>query len=105
MTTPIRVVTFSHAGCLCQWITIRLITAFHLVVVLPLLHLLLVDLVQIQRTPGVEDVSQHEGDNERHVHHRPQRELARRTVDDRQRALQVDRRGVVSRVVPAGREQ
>ena len=63
------------------------------------------NLLALQGTPGVDDVGEHEGDENRDVSHHLEREGTRRAVGYGERALQVGERRIVGRVVPARTEQ
>ena len=63
------------------------------------------DLLRVDGTPGVDDVGQDEGHEQRDVEHRAQGELTGAGVDHRQRRLEVGGRGIVGRVVPGRAEQ
>ena len=69
------------------------------------LDLVLGELLGIDGAPGVDDVSQHEGHEQRYVEHRGERELARAGVLDRERRLEIGCRGIVGGVVPGAAEE
>ena len=54
----------------------------------------------VDSTPRIDDVCQDERNKEADIKHGLERELARRTVPDRQRTLEVGRRRIVSGIVP-----
>ena len=58
-------------------------TTIHLICMFSLAYLLIVDLMQIQRPPCIEDIRQHERNQERNVHHRLKGKMARRAVLNR----------------------
>ena len=60
-----------------------------LIGVVIVLQLLARDGLALQGTPGIEDIRQHEGDEDGHVRHHFQREGAGAAVGDGERALQV----------------
>ena len=64
------------------------------------LNLLLRQFLTVDSTPGVDDIGQHEGYEQRDVEHRGERELTGAGVLDGQRRLEVGGRGIVGRVVP-----
>ena len=68
-------------------------------------HLFGRDFLQVQRTPGIADVGEDEGDENGDVAHDFEGEEARRAVFKCQGALQVGNGRVIGRVVPAGAEQ
>ena len=70
-----------------------------------LLNLLFRQFLAVDGAPGVDDVGQDEGDEQRHPEHGAQRELAGAGVLDGQRRLQVGRGRIVGRAVPGGAEQ
>ena len=69
------------------------------------LNLLLVKLLTVDGAPGVDDVGQHDGYEQRDVEHGTQGELTRTGVCHGQRRLQVGSGGVVCSVVPGRTEQ
>ena len=58
-----------------------------------------------ERTPCVHDVSEHEGDEQRHHRHHLQGKETRRGIEDGQRTLQVGRRGIEGRPVVTRAQQ
>ena len=69
------------------------------------MDLLFIEFLLVNGAPGVDDVSQNEGHEQRDIEHRGQRELTRARVLDGQRRLKIGGRGIVGRVVPASAEQ
>ena len=66
---------------------------------------LLVELLSVDGSPGIDDIGQHEGHEQRYVEHGAQRELTRTGIGEGERRLEIGRRGVVGCIVPGTTEQ
>ena len=70
------------------------------------LHLVCRNRLAVNGTPGINDICQHERNQNRHVCHRSQSELTGATVCQSQRTLQVGRRRIIGCVIiPYGQQQ
>ncbi len=59
----------------------------------------------VECAPSVENVGQHEGDQQRYVSHRAERKLRWATIHNRQRTLYIGRTRIVARIIIARQEQ
>ena len=65
-----------------------------------IVNLFLRQLLLVKRIPGIDNVGQHEGNEQADDGHRAQGELTAAGVGNGQRRLQIGSRGIVGRVVP-----
>ena len=70
-----------------------------------MLHLIGIDGLAVYLPPSIEDISQHEWHEQRHIEHGGKRKLTAATVSQRQRTLQICHAGVIGRVVIASQQQ
>ena len=70
-----------------------------------LFYFLLRDALAVDGAPRIDDVGEHEWDEEGNYRHGAERELATATVGEGERTLKVDVRRIVGGIVPAGYQQ